>query len=111
MAVYPAGHECLTVSEPLHAATLRWLDVERFEAAGRVTAAASTAAFELPASGGNLVWRTRNELAVVSGYATLDCVNPVVAQVLFARIDGGMRPTAMATVFSSQTATVFISRS
>ena len=84
------------------------LDVERFEAAaGGVTAAASTATFELPASGGNLVWRTRNELAVVSGYATLDCVNPVVAQVLFARIDGGMRPTAMATVFSSQTATVF----
>ena len=83
------------------------LDVERFEAAGGVTAAASMAAFELPASGGNLVWRTRNELAVASGYATLDCVNPVVAQVLFARVGGGMRPTAMATVFSSPAATGF----
>ena len=83
------------------------LDVDRFEAAGGVAAAGSTATFELPASGGNLAWPTRNDLAEASGYATLDCVNPVVAQVVFARIGSAGTPTGMATVFSSQTATVF----
>ena len=44
---------------------------------------------------------------MASGYATLDCVNPVVAQILFASIDGSGAPTGMVTVFSSQAATVF----
>ena len=83
------------------------LGVDRFEAAGGVTAAGSTATFALAGAGGHLVWRTRNESALASGYATLDCVNPVVAQVVFAWIGSAGTPTGMATVFSSQTATVF----
>ena len=83
------------------------LGVDRFEAAGTVTAAGSTATFALPEAGGHLVWRTRNESAAVSGYATLDCVNPVVAQVVFAWLGSAGTPTGMATVFSSQTAAVF----
>ena len=86
---------------------LHGLTVDRFEDAGGVPVAGSTASFELPASGGNLVWRTRNESAEASGYATLDCFNPVVAQVVFAWIGSAGTPTGMATVFSSQTATVF----
>ena len=53
------------------------------------TAAGSTATFQLEGSGGYLIWRTKNELvAVASGYATLDCSAPVVAQVVFAWFDG-----------------------
>ena len=83
------------------------LGAERFEAATGVTAAGPTATFALAASGGHLAWRTRNESAEASGYATLDCVSPVVAQVLFAWIDASGMPTGMATAFSSQAATDF----
>ena len=97
------------VSEAASPCTLQLygLSVDRFEAASGVTAAGSTATFELPGAGGYLVWRTRSESAEASGYATLDCVNPVVAQVLFASIDESREPTGMATVFSSQAGTVF----
>ena len=71
------------------------------------TAAGSTATFQLASSGGYLIWDTKNELAAVeSGYATLDCSAPVVAQVVFASYDG-LGVTAAATVFSAQAATVF----
>ena len=71
------------------------------------TAAGSTATFQLEGSGAYLIWGTKNELAAVaSGYATLDCSAPVVAQVVFAWFDG-LGVTGMATVFSSQAATVF----
>ena len=71
------------------------------------TAAGSTATFQLEGPGGYLTWRTKNELAAAaSGYATLDCSAPVVAQVVFAWF-GGLGVTGMATVFSSQAATVF----
>ena len=71
------------------------------------TAAGSTATFQLASSGGYLIWPTKNELAAVeSGYATLDCSSPVVAQVVFASFDG-LGVTAAATVFSAQAATVF----
>ena len=67
----------------------------------------STATFQLEGFGGYLIWGTKNELAVVaSGYATLDCSVPVVAQVVFASYDG-LGVTAAATVFSAQAATVF----
>ena len=72
-----------------------------------VTAAGSTATFQLEGPGGYLIWDTKNELAAVaSGYATLDCSAPVVAQVVFASYDG-LGVTAAATVFSAQAATVF----
>ena len=73
------------------------------------TAAGSTATFQLEGPGGYLIWFTKNELAAVaSGYATLDCSAPVVAQVVFAWFGGsGEQPTGMATVFSSQAGTVF----
>ena len=83
------------------------LSLDRFEDAGGVTAAGSTATFELAAAGGYLVWSTKSESALASGYVTLDCVNPVIAQVVFAAIDASGAPTGMATVFSSQAATVF----
>ena len=71
------------------------------------TAAGSTATFQLEGPGGYLTWPTKNELAAVeSGYATLDCSSPVVAQVVFASFDG-LGVTAAATVFSAQAATVF----
>ena len=67
----------------------------------------STATFQLEGFGGYLIWDTKNELAAVaSGYATLDCSAPVVAQVVFASYDG-LGVTAAATVFSAQAATVF----
>ena len=67
----------------------------------------STATFQLEGPGGYLIWATKNELAAVaSGYATLDCSAPVVAQVVFASYDG-LGVTAAATVFSAQAATVF----
>ena len=97
------------VSESVSPCTLqlRGLSVDRFETAGGVAAAAETATFELVFEGGSLVWSTRNEAAEASGYATLDCVNPVVAQVVFASLDMQGAPAAMATVFSSQAAGVF----
>ena len=70
-------------------------------------ASGSTATFQLEGPGGYLIWPTRNELAAVaSGYATLDCSSPVVAQVVFALYDR-LVVTAAATVFSAQAATVF----
>ena len=97
------------VSESASPCTLQLygLGVDRFEDASGVTAAGTTATFELEGAGGSLVWGTRSESGLASGYATLDCVNPVVAQVVFATIGGSGTPTGMATVFSSQAATVF----
>ena len=86
---------------------LHGLTVDRFEDAGGVTAAGTTATFELGGAGGYLVWGTRNESALASGYATLDCTAPVVAQVVFASIGDSGAPTGMATVFSSQPGAVF----
>ena len=81
--------------------------LSRFRDLSSVTAAGSTATFQLEGPGGYLIWDTKNELpAVASGYATLDCSAPVVAQVVFAWFDG-LGVTGMATVFSSQAATVF----
>ena len=81
--------------------------LNRFHEASGITAAGSTATFQLEGDGGYLIWSTKNELAVASGYATLDCSAPVVAQVVFASFDGLGVLTGMATVFSSQAATVF----
>ena len=81
--------------------------MSRFEDAEGVTVADSTASFELEGAGGYLEWSTRSEGPEASGYATLDCANPVVAQVVFASIGSSGAPTGMATVFSSQAATVF----
>lgn len=86
---------------------LHGLTVDRFEAADGIMADGSMATFDLPESGGHLVWSTRNELALGHGYATLDCVDPVVAQVVFAAISGTGEPTGIATVFSAQPGFVF----
>ena len=66
----------------------------------------SPATFSLPGPGGYLVWSSKNESALASGYATLDCTAPTVAQVLYASRDGS-GVTGMATVFSSQAGTAF----
>ena len=81
--------------------------LNRFREFSSVTAAGLTATFQLEGNGGYLIWPTKNELAMASGYATLDCSAPVVAQVMFAWFGGAGEPTGMATVFSSQAGTVF----
>ena len=86
---------------------LHGLTVDRFEDAGGVTAAGSTATFELGGAGGYLVWGTQNAQPLATGYATLDCTAPVVAQVVFASIGDSGAPTGMATVFSAQAGAVF----
>ena len=82
------------------------LTTDRFEDRG-TAATGSTATFSLIAPAGYLVWPTRNESALASGYATIDCTDPVVAQVLYASKDGSETTTGMATVFSSQAGGVF----
>ncbi len=82
------------------------LSADRFEPADTVLVSGSTATFNLRRDGA-LAWRTRNESALASGYATLDCTTPVVAQVVFASIGNSGTPTGMATVFSSQAGQVF----
>ena len=86
---------------------LQGLTVDRFEAADGIMAEGSMATFDLPGAGGHLVWSTRNEMALGSGYATLDCVDPVTAQVIFAQTSGTGEPTGIATVFSAQPGHVF----
>ena len=85
---------------------LHGLSLDRFPGASGITASGSTATFSLDGSGGYLAWPTKNELAFASGYATLDCTAPTVAQVLYASSDGS-GVTGMATVFSSQAGGVF----
>ena len=84
---------------------LHGLTIDRFQDVG-FAASGSTAAFELQQIGSYLVWGTRNELALASGYGTLDCSTPVVAQVLYVSKDGS-GVTGMATVFSSQAGEIF----
>ena len=85
---------------------LHGLTIDRFQDVG-FAAAGSTATFELNELGGYLVWGTRNESALASGYGILDCSAPVVAQVLFASRDGSGTTTGIATVFSSQAGEIF----
>ena len=87
--------------------SLYGMDVYRFADISGITAAGSTATFDLEGLGDYLVWGTKNELSVTSGYGTLDCSAPVVAQVLYAFIDQLGETAGMATVFSSQAGAVF----
>ena len=87
--------------------SLYGMDVYRFADINGITASGSTATFDLEESGDYLVWGSKNELSVANGYATLDCSAPVVAQVLYAFTDPFGETAGMATVFSSQAATVF----
>ena len=82
------------------------LTVDRFPEVSGITMSGSTATFEIPGPGGYRVWRTKNESALATGYATLDCTAPTVAQVLYVSGDGS-GVTGMATGFSSQAGTVF----
>ncbi len=83
------------------------LDADRFHNVDTVRVSGSTATFDLPGAGAYLTWPTRNLSPLASGYATLDCTEPVVAKVVFASIGSSGTPTGMATVFSSQAGTVF----
>ena len=85
---------------------LHVLSLDRFPDVSGITMSGSTATFSLDGPGGYLTWRTKNESALATGYATLDCTAPVVAQVLYASRDGS-GVTGMATVFSSQAGGVF----
>ena len=86
---------------------LHGLSLDRFPEVSGITVSGSTATFTIPGPSGYRVWRSKNESALVaSGYATLDCTAPTVAQVLYASRDGS-GVTGMATVFSSQAGTVF----
>ena len=66
----------------------------------------STAFFRL-SDAAPFVWPTTNGADRAVGYARLSCSAPVVAQVLYATKHPSGTSTGMATVFSSQAATVF----
>ena len=87
--------------------SLYGLDTGRFTDISSITASGSTATFNLEEPGGYLVWGSKNELSLATGYATLDCSAPVVAQVLYALTDPFGETAGMATVFSSQAAAIF----
>ena len=87
--------------------TLHGLTVDRFEDISGTMAAGSTVTFSLTGPAGYLVLPTKSESALTSGYATLDCTAPVVAQGLYASRDQSGATTGMATVFSSQVGGVF----
>ncbi len=63
---------------------LHGLSLDRFSEVSGITASGSTATFSLAGAGGYVAWRTKDESALASGYATLDCTAPTVAQVLYA---------------------------
>ncbi|MDE0200373.1 MAG: pre-peptidase C-terminal domain-containing protein, partial [Caldilineaceae bacterium] len=96
------------VSESDSACTLRLqgLSVDRFPRVSGVSASGSTATFTLK-GGGYLVYRSTNQQALAAGYATLDCAEPVEAQVLYVAKDASGTTTGMATVFSSPAGTIF----
>ena len=83
------------------------LTVDRFSAVSGITASGSTATFSLEGDGGYLALATKNESALATGYATLDCTASVVGQVLYASVGQSGGITGMATVFSSQAGGVF----
>ena len=85
---------------------LQGLSVDRFPRVSGVSASGSTATFTLK-SGGYLVYRSTNQQSLAAGYATLDCAEPVEAQVLYVAKDASGTTTGMATVFSSPPGTVF----
>ena len=86
---------------------LHGLSLDRFSEVSGITASGSTATFEIPGRGGYWVWPTKNESALASGYATLDCTASVVAQVLYASVGQSGGITGLATVFSSQAGRAF----
>ena len=59
------------------------LDTARFEDHFLVSTEGARATFELEENGGNLTWTSRGEQSLTYGYASLDCVEPVTAQVLY----------------------------
>ena len=84
------------------------LSVDRSEHVGPVhQASGSTATFNLLGAGAYLAWPTSNQSPLASGYATLDCTEPVVAQVVFASIGSSDTPDGMAIVIRSQAGRVF----
>ena len=85
---------------------LHGLSLDRFSEVSGITASGSTATFSLAGAGGYVAWRTKDESALASGYATLDCTAPTVAQVLYASGNQSV-VTGMATVFSSQAGRAF----
>ena len=55
---------------------LHGLSLDRCPEVSAVTASGSMATFSLDGPGGYLAWRTKNESALATGYATLDCTAP-----------------------------------
>ena len=86
---------------------LHGLTVDRFSEVSGITASGSTATFSLEADGGYLAWATKDESALATGYATLDCTASVVGQVLYASVGQSGGITGLATVFSSQAGRAF----
>ena len=86
---------------------LHGLTVDRFTEVSGITASGSTGTFSLEGDGGYLAWATKNESALATGYATLDCTASVVGQVLYASVGQSGGITGLATVFSSQAGRAF----
>ena len=63
------------------------LDADRFEDHFLLKSDDSRATFELDEQGGILIWTSKGEQTLTFGYASLDCAEPVVAQVLISVSD------------------------
>ena len=59
------------------------LDTARFEDHFLVSTEGARPTFELEEDGGNLTWTSKGERSLTYGYASLDCAEPVTAQVLY----------------------------
>lgn len=65
------------------------LDTDRFGDHHLVTAAGARATFDLEEDGSFLIWSSEGLEALTFGYATLDCAEPVAAQVLYSSDNAG----------------------
>lgn len=66
---------------------LNGLTMDRFEDADGIVTYDTTADFNLPESGGHLIWNSKGESDVKTGYMTLDCADPVTTQLILTRTD------------------------
>ena len=82
------------------------LDADRFEDLDGLVAEGTRATFELAADGGNLVWTSEGAQTLTFGYAKLDCVEPVAAQILFT-VSAADELVSMATMSSARKASRF----
>lgn len=95
--------------QSLNSCTLRLngLTTDRFEDVEGMETDDSMAQFDLPESGGHLVWSSNDESDEGTGYATLDCADPVTAQLIITQTDSLGEISAIDVVSGAQLGSVF----